>query len=128
MPSYMTSSGTWSASDSIITIFLCVAAMVVVMRLVSLLGRGGVEEELLTVPAEDDAGDGAVERDIGDGHGGGGADHRGDLGGAVTVNGEHFAGDDNVVAQVGREERAHRAVDETAREHGVQSTDGPRGG
>ena len=34
MPSYMTSSGTWSASDSIMTIFLCVAAMVVVMRLV----------------------------------------------------------------------------------------------
>ena len=85
-----------------------------------LLGGGGVEEELLTVPAEDDTGDGAVERDIGNGNGGGSADHRGDLGGAVTVNGEHFAGDDNVVAQVGREERAHRAVDETAREHGVE--------
>ena len=85
-----------------------------------LLGGGGVEEELLTVPAEDDTGDGAVERDIGNGNGGGSADHRGDLGGAVTVNGEHFAGDDNVVAQVGREERTHRAVNKTARKHGVQ--------
>ena len=85
-----------------------------------LLGGGGVEEEFFTVPAEDDAGDGAVERDIGNRNGGGSADHRGDLRGAVAVNGEHFAGDDNIVAQIGREERAHRAVNETAREHGVQ--------
>ena len=68
------------------TIFLWVAAMVVVMRLVLTLGLGGVEEVLLTVPAEDDTGDGAVEGELGDGNCGGSADHCGDLGGAVAVN------------------------------------------
>ena len=73
---------------------------------------GGVEEVLLTVPAEDDAGDGAVEGNIGDGDCSGGTDHSGDLGRAVTVNAQDFAGDDNVIAQVGREKRTHGAVDQ----------------
>ena len=43
MPSYMTSSGTSLASDSIMTIFLWVAAMVVVMRLRSRSSRVGLK-------------------------------------------------------------------------------------
>ena len=82
---------------------------------------GGVKEVLLTVPAEDDAGDGAVERHVGDRNGGGGADHGGDLGAAVAVNAQHFAGDDDVVAQVGREEGTHRTVDQTGGENGVEA-------
>ena len=39
----MTSSGTWSASDSIMTIFLWVAAMVVVMRLVFFCSAVGLK-------------------------------------------------------------------------------------
>ena len=76
------------------------------------LGLGGVEEVLLAVPAEDDAGDGAVEGHVGDGDCGGCADHCGDLGGAVAVNRQDFAGDNDVVAQVGREEGTHGAVDQ----------------
>ena len=81
----------------------------------------GVEEVFLAVPSEDDAGDGAVERHVGDGHGGGGTDHGGDLRRAVAVNGQHFAGDDHVVAQVAGEQRAHRAVDQAAGQHGGQA-------
>ena len=76
------------------------------------LGLGGVEEVLLAVPAEDDAGDGAVEGHVGDGDCGGCADHCGDLGGAVAVNRQDFAGDNDVVAQIGREEGTHGAVDQ----------------
>ena len=72
----------------------------------------GVEQVLLAVPAEDDAGDGAVKRNIGDGDCCGCADHSGDLGAAVTVNGQHLASDDNIVAQVAREQGTHGAVDE----------------
>ena len=82
---------------------------------------GGVEEVLLAVPAEGDAGDGAVEGDVRDGHGGGGADHGGYLGGAVAVNGEDLALDGDVVAQVVGEEGAHRAVDQAAGQDGVQA-------
>ena len=78
---------------------------------------GGVEEILLAVPAEDDAGDGAVERYVGDGDRGGRADHRGDLGRAVAVNAQHLTGDDDVVSQVTREERTHGAVDEAGGQH-----------
>ena len=85
------------------------------------LGLGGVEEVLLPVPAEDDAGDGAVEGHVGDGDGGGGADHGGDLGAAVAVDGQHFAGDDHVVAQVGGDEGAHGAVDQAGGQHGGQT-------
>ena len=81
----------------------------------------GVEEVLLPVPAEDDAGDGAVERHVGDAHRGARADHGGDLRAAVAVDGQDLAGDDDVVAQVAREERAHRAVDQAAGEHGGQA-------
>jgi len=81
----------------------------------------GVEEVLLPVPAEDDAGDGAVERHVGNAHRGARADHGGDLRAAVTVDGQHLAGDDDVVAQVAREERAHRAVDQAAGQHGGQA-------
>ena len=81
----------------------------------------GVEEVLLAVPAEDDAGDGAVERHIGDAHRGARADHGGDLRAAVAVDGQDLAGNDDVVAQVAREERAHRAVDQAAGEHGGQA-------
>ena len=81
----------------------------------------GVEEVLLPVPAEDDAGDGAVERHVGDAHRGARADHGGDLRAAVAVDGQDLAGDDDVVAQVAREERAHRAVDQAAGKHGGQA-------
>ena len=81
----------------------------------------GVEEVLLPVPAEDDAGDWAVERHVGNAHRGARADHGGDLRAAVTVDGQHLAGDDDVVAQVAREERAHRAVDQAAGQHGGQA-------
>ena len=80
------------------------------VAVVALLLRG-VEEELLPVPAEHDTGDGAVEGNVGNGDGGGSADHRGDLRGAVAVNTQHLAGDDDVIAQVGGEEGAHGAVD-----------------
>ena len=40
------------------------------------------------------------------------ADHCGDLGGAVAVNRQDFAGDNDVVAQIGREEGTHGAVDQ----------------
>ena len=85
------------------------------------LGLGGVEEVLFAVPAEGDAGDGAVPGDVADGHGGAGAYHGGYLGGAVAVNAEDFALDGDVVAQVAREERAHRAVDQAAGQHGGQA-------
>ena len=65
-----------------------------------LLRMGGVEEILLAVPAQDDAGNGAVEGNIGDGNCCGGTDHGGDFRGAVTVNGQNLAGDDNIVAEV----------------------------
>ena len=81
------------------------------------LGLGGIEEVLLTVPAEGDAGDGAVPGDVADGHGGAGADHGGYLGGAVAVDAEDFALDGDVVAQVAGEQRAHRAVDQAAGQH-----------
>ena len=86
-----------------------------------LLLMGGVEEELLAVPAQDDAGDGAVEGHVGDGDRGGGADHGGNLGAAVPVHAQHFAGDDHVIAQVGGEQGAHGPVDQTAGQHGGQA-------
>ena len=73
------------------------------------LGLGGVEEEVLAVPAEGDAGDGAAPGDVRDGHGGGGADHGGDLRRAVAVNGEDLALDGDVVAQVVGERLASTA-------------------
>ena len=82
---------------------------------------GRVEEVLLTVPAEDDPGDGAVEGNIGNAHRGGGADHGGDLRGAVAVHGQNLAGDHNVVAQVGGEEGTHRAVDQTGGKNRLQA-------
>ena len=77
----------------------------------------GVEEVLLAVPAEHDTGDRAVEGHVGDGDCGGGTNHRGYLGGAVAVNAEHLAGDDNVIAQIRGEERAHGAVYEAGGQH-----------
>ena len=85
------------------------------------LGLGGVEEVLVAVPAEADAGDGAVPGDVGNGHGGAGADHGGYLGGAVAVDAEDLALDGDVVPEVAREERAHRAVDEAAGQDGGQA-------
>ena len=82
---------------------------------------GGVEQILLAVPAEDYARDGAVERNIGDADSGRRADHCGDLGAAVAVNGQHLAGDDDVVAQVGREQGAHGAVDQAGCENRGQA-------
>ena len=85
------------------------------------LGLGGVEEVALAVPAEADAGNGAVPRDVGNRHGGAGAYHGGYLGGAVAVDAEDLALDGDVVPEVAREERAHRAVDEAARQDGGQA-------
>ena len=85
------------------------------------LGVGGVEEELLAVPAQDDAGDGAVEGHVGDGDRGGGADHGGDLGAAVPVHAQDLAGDDNVIAQIGGEKGTHGPVDEAGGQHGGQA-------
>ena len=70
----------------------------------------GVEQILLAVPAENYSRDGAVEGNIGYAHRRRRADHCGYLGAAVAVNGQHLAGDDDVVAQVGGEQRAHGAV------------------
>ena len=78
---------------------------------------GGVEEVLLTVPAENDAGDGSVKRNVGNRDGCGSADHCGNFGAAVTVDGKHLAGNDDVVAQVGGEQGTHGAVDEAGRQH-----------
>ena len=75
----------------------------------------------LAVPAEGDARDGAVEGDVRDGHGGGGADHGGDLRGAVAVHGEDLALDGDVVAQVVGEEGTHGPVYEPAGQHGGQA-------
>ena len=62
---------------------------------------GGVEQILLAVPAENYSRDGAVKRNVGDAHRRRRADHCGDLGAAVAVDGQDLAGDDNIVAQVG---------------------------
>ena len=86
-----------------------------------LLGLGGVKEELFAVPAEDDAGNGAVERHVGDADRGGGADHGSDLGAAVPIHAQDLAGDDNVIAQVGGEKRTHGPVNEAGGQHGGQA-------
>ncbi len=75
-----------------------------------------VDEILAVLEPEADACDGSVERNVGDGDGGGGADHSGDLGAAVVINAHNGAGDDNVVSEVGGEEGAHRPVDHTGGE------------
>ena len=78
---------------------------------------GGVEEILLTVPAQHDAGDRAVKGDIRNGDSCGGADHGGDLRGAVAVNGEDLTGDNHVVAQVAGEKGTHGAVNQAGSQH-----------
>ena len=72
---------------------------------------GGIKQILLAVPAENDACNRTVKGDIGDGDCCRCADHCGDLGAAVTVNGQHLAGNDNIVAQVAGEQGTHGAVD-----------------
>ena len=73
---------------------------------------GGIEQVFLAVPAEDYACDGAVEGNVGDADCCRCADHCGDLGAAIAVNGQDLACDNDVVAQVGREQGTHGAVDQ----------------
>ena len=76
------------------------------------LVAGGVEDELAVDQTDLQRGDGAVPGDVGDGERGGRTDQRGDLGGAVVVNGHDRAHDGHVVAEVVGEERADGAVDD----------------
>ncbi len=82
------------------------------------LGLGGIKEKILSVPAQGNAGDGAVKRDVGYGYRGGGADHGGDFRRAIPVDAEDFADNGHVVAQVRGEQRAHGPVDQAAGQHG----------
>jgi hypothetical protein len=59
---------------------------------------------------------GAVERDAGKGHGGGGSDHRRDVGVHLGVAREHRRDDLHFIVEATREERTQRPVDQSARE------------
>ena len=72
----------------------------------------GVEDQLAVHQAHLQGGHGAVPGNVGDGQGGGGADQRGDLGGAVVVHGHDGAHDGHVVAEVIGEQGADGAVDD----------------
>ena len=78
-----------------------------------------VHDELAVDQADPAAADGAVKRNVGDRHGDRGTDHRGDLGGIVLVHAENEVVQQNVVPVILREQRAHRTVDDTARQHGM---------
>ena len=86
------------------TIFSAVPAMV---QNISPFVRSSDVGLMINLPvqiAQADAGDGPVKRDVGDGHGGGRADHGGDLRRVVVVDGEDGTRDDDVVSQVAGEE------------------------
>ena len=83
------------------------------VALLALLGVGGQDD--LTIHQTDiDAGNGPVPRDIGDGQRHGCADHAGDLGNAVGVNGKDGHHNGNVVAHILGEQRTDGAVYHTA--------------
>jgi hypothetical protein len=76
------------------------------------LGHGGVEHVLSIEVADAARADGAVERNAGDGEGGGDGDHRRDVGVDLGVERQHLGHDLHFVVEAVREQRADRAVDE----------------
>ena len=83
------------------------------VALLALLGVGGQND--LTIDQTDiDAGDGLVPRNIGNRQCHGSADHTGDLGYAVGVNGKNCHHNGNIVAHILGEQRANGAVYHTA--------------
>ena len=111
MPSYITSSGTWSAAASIMTTFLCVAATVTVMRLVSRSALVGLKRYFSPSQPRLMPAMGPLKGDVADAHGGGSADHGGDLRRAVAVNAQHLALDGHVVPEVaGKSGRMGRSI------------------
>ena len=79
-------------------------------RSLELLG-GGVENELVVDVAHAAGADRTAEGDAGDGEGGGGADHRGDVRINGGVRGEDVDDDLDFVEEAVREERADRTVE-----------------
>ena len=81
------------------------------------LFRCRVKEIFLSVPAEDNTGNGPIERHIRDRDSCRGTDHSGDFGRAVTVNRKHFTGNNNIIAQIAGEKGTHRAVNQAGSQH-----------
>ena len=81
--------------------------------------HGGVEHEFIVDQTHHHRARGAGEGDFGNAQRNGGADHRGDFGGAVVIVGKHGRHDADVVAHSLGEERAQRAVDQAGGQNGL---------
>ena len=80
------------------------------------LGEGRVDEVLAVNQADPHAGDGLLERDVGQGERRRGPGEGEDVGVVLAVGGEHERDDLRLEAPPGRKQRANRAVDDAARQ------------
>jgi len=88
------------------------------LALGALLFRG-IDDDLAIDQADMDAGDRAIPRDVRDRDGNRGAEHGGDFRGIVLVDRHDHIADGAVIAQVFREERADRTVNDARGQDGL---------
>ncbi len=112
----ITSSGSSCASDSTISTAASVPATTRSSCDVVELGLGRVEDVLAVEVADARGADRARERDAGQRHRGGRADHRRNVGIDLRIHRHHGGDDLHVVVEAVRKQRTQRTVDQAARQ------------
>src|SRR5690606_19524124 len=78
---------------------------------------GGIDHKLPVHPSDNHSADGAIKGNVGNGKGGGGAEHGRNLGRTVLIDGKNRRDHLHFIPESLREQRADRAVNQTAGEN-----------